>query len=372
MDLYIGHPPTRRNQETRLAADYDAGVGSLVVKNVDGFNASRYAVLGAVGFEQAEIVRPATITEASQTFTLAANTKFPHNADTKITYIDYNQIKVYRSTTGISGAYTLVSTLDIDIDGEMTLYQETNALTTYYYKFTYYNSFATIESDQSDPIAATGFVFQSLKTMIDRVLSMFGDQASEFVTPEEVQDFINEIYEHAQQMLAISSNRFGIEQFPITVATGVIEYNLPSDFLVEKAIKVSTDNGVTYPYVATMRQLDASGYGVENMTKYHYTVADKLRLEDPIPTNSTDILLMFYIATPTRLSAQTDVLDAPFSNASAIFVRYALAQCYIKDKKFEEAKQLEDWVNTRLNTHLAFVKRMTQKHPQYTTLNNVR
>jgi hypothetical protein len=372
MKTYISHPPTRDNADTRFAADYAAGVSSISVKNTSGFAVDNFIVLGKVGFEQAEIIKISTITD-NTTLALASNTKFPHSRDTLITLIDYDKIRVYKSSDGISGTYSLETTIEIAIDQDVTSFEDTSALETDYYKFAAYNSVTAVEGGRTDAVASTGFTFYSLATMINRVLSLFGDSNAEFVTRDEVKDYINEKYEVAQHEAALATNRFNISTYTFTVTVAIDDYALPSDFLMEKAVRVSTDGGVKYPYTATMKSLDSLGSVVQNDVRYGYTVyGSYIKLDDPIPTNSSDIVKIYYIPTPDSLSDQTDVLQAPFVNASHIFVKYGLAMCYLKDKKVDDYKTLKDDADRLLGQHISFLKRLSNLHPQFVELMGVR
>ncbi len=334
MKVYVYHPIYRENPVTYLSTACLSGASSLKVKNTDGFATAKYAILGLPGLEQAEIVRPSVIT-SPDTFTLPTNTKFPHNADTKVTLLDFNQVKIYRSTAGINGTYTLLDTVDITIDAEATMYEDTNSQATYYYKFSYYNLSASAESDLSDPIAATGFVFYSLKTLIDRVLSLFGDQKGDFVTRDEVKDYLNEIYEKGQQEIAIATKRHNLLPQTFTVESNVAAYDLNADFMMEKAVKVSTDGGVNFTGNAVQLKIDSQGRYDMNSIMYGYTIIGNQIILDKVPGNSTDQIKVYYFPTPVTMNLQTDTLASPFQNSSAFFVRYALGMCYLKDKKFD-------------------------------------
>jgi len=369
MRFYIKRPPTKNNPKTYLAADAASGSTTLTVKNTAGFSNNDFIILGNPGFENTEIKRISSIT-APSTFTLSSATSFPHNADTPVTLINYDQIKIYRSTTGIDGTYNLLATIDIDIDNDVTYFEDPDAQTNYYYKFKFYNSYTTKESDFSDPIAGTGFVFYSKKTLIDRTLSLFGDTKEEFVTSDEVSDFLNEFLGIAKTELSVATKRFDLKKQDITLSNET-EYNLNPDFLVEAAVKISTDGGKTFPYSAAEQKIDSIGTVVQNNIRYGYTIyndgiTNKIIL-DREPT-SGDIMRIWYIPTPPTLSNQTDTLPSPFINHTSMFVTYALAKCYLKDKKFDEYKTLRDDAFSTLRTFLSYIKRLSNRHVQFSEL----
>lgn len=367
MRVAIFHPSTRSNIITQFASDHTAGVNSLSVKNTAGFVTSKPLILGFPGFQQAEIIKPNAVTPPG-TIGLASNTAFAHNADQRITQIDYDQIQVYVSTTGINGTYNAQgSPFNITIDQDMTIYEDTTSQPSYYYKYAYYNSITSSYSDQSDPIAATGFNFYSLKTLIDRVLSLFGDAQSDFVDRGEVRDYLNEKYEYAQKELAIATKRMNIKTFTFTVQNAQQEYSnaLPADFLMEKAARVSTDNGLTYPYLAVSSQVDSLGSVYQTNVKYRYYIYGSIIGLDQTPQNSTDIVKMWYVPVPVLLSLQTDTLSTPFQNSSAMFVKGALSMCYLKDRKTAEYELLNGHFENQLKTFISYIKKMQNLHPQF-------
>ena len=362
--FYVKHPAHRNNQVTYLAADYAAGGTALAVKNTAGFALLRFAVLGKIGYENAELVRPTTITAPSSFAVLAAATKFVHNADTLVTYFEYDQIKIYRSTTGIAGTYSILSTVDISIDNDVTFVTDASSDTGYYYKFAYYNSAATIEADLSDPIAPTGYVFWALRTMTDRVLSLFGDTKEEFVSADEVRDYIQGFYDNAQMQVAIATKRHNILPYVFTVTKDVVDYALPSDWLMEKEIKMSRDGGTRYDSPVIMQSFGSIGTVVQNGVVYTYTIYNNYIRLDPTPSNSTDKIRAIYTPTPAVIVNPTDLLISPFTMRSDMFVKAGLAGCYLKDKKIDDYKTLRDEADLSLKQFIMLLRKLSNAHPE--------
>lgn len=368
MKIFISHPPTIDNQKTVLSADIAAAATTAYVKNTQGLFGNKFLILGNIASEQTELVPVSSITNATTIALVSPGTVFAHQADTRVTLIDWDQIRVYKSTTGITGTYSLVSTLDIDIDAEGTTYEDATALTSYYYKFAPFNSITSVEGDLSDPISATGYVFYSQKTIIDRVLSVFGDRDARFISRDEITDAVNELYEIGQQEMTLASDRFNISHQDITLQAGVYEYSLNANFFIEKAVKCSTDGGVKFPFSLSNKQLDSTGKVVQSNIRYGYTITDStIRIEDSEP-NAGDVVRVYYIEAPQQLTSPTDTLVNPFRHASAMFVKWGLSYCYLKDKKLEDYKELRDEAMRMLNRQISFVKRLTSRHVQHIEL----
>jgi len=366
MKISIYHPSTINSPVTYLSSDIAAGVTIIPVKNPAAFVVNKYACLGYVGFEQAELQLISSVTPPDSLTTGA--TSYPHNTDDKVTQFDFNQIKIYRSTTGVNGTYSYLDTVNIDVTSDATIYEDATALITYYYKFAYYNSTNLNITDLSDPYSASGFVFYSAKTIVDRVLSLFGDMKSEFVSRDEVMDYINELYERGQQDLAVATKRANIgTPYTFTTVSKVDEYALPPDFLVEKAVKFSKDNGVTFPYSGTVANLDSIGHVHNGNILYTYSIYGNTIKLDPVPDNNSDICKLFYVPVPVTLSLQTDTLMSPFQNSSAMFVKYGLGMCHLKDKK-DDWKTFTDKAEADLDKFISFIKRVQNRHPSYSQL----
>lgn len=370
MRTAIFHPSTRNNLITQFSSNHVAGSSSLAVKNTAGFVTTKPIVLGLPGFQQSEIVKPSSITPPG-TIALSGITVFAHNTDQRLTYIDYDQIQVYRSTTGIAGIYSaLGSPFNITIDQDMTIYEDVTSQPTYYYKYAYYNSISGAVADLSDPIAATGFNFYSLSTLINRVLSLFGDADADFVSRSDVKDFLNEKYEYAQKEMAIATKRMSIKYNTFTVTSQTPEYAnaLAADFLMEKAIKVSRDGGLTWPYNALSGMVDSLGGNYQTNVIYKYSIYGSSIILDPMPQNSIDQLKIFYVPVPVIMTLQSDTLTSPFQNSSAMFVKGALSMCYLKDKKITEYQLLDAHFESQLKTFISYIKKMQNLHPQFTEI----
>lgn len=178
MNIVAYNPPTEHLEKTYLNKSYAAAVSSMIVKNTDRFSYGDAILIGAMGRERSELALVhATTGKTTTVLPFAAATAFPHDADDPIFVLDWNKIRIYRSTAGIGGSYSLLATVDIDVDNSdnKTYYNDVNSLTTYYYKIAYYNSVDDVESERTDPIAATGYDAKALGTLIPETAREVGD-----------------------------------------------------------------------------------------------------------------------------------------------------------------------------------------------------
>ena len=184
-----------------LAADVTANAGTIVVDNVNGLVQNDYIVIEKIGTETAEIVKIASIT--GQTITLSANTVFAHTDNTQIQKILYNQRKFYRSTSK-TGTYSLLTsgTKNIEVDRpDGTFFEDSDGLSTSWYKATYYNSTALQETSLDDCVPAGGNDSEHY-TSIYAIRSQAGFEESFGISDEKVSDYRDEAESEFESRIA--------------------------------------------------------------------------------------------------------------------------------------------------------------------------
>lgn len=169
MKIIAYNPPTTDLEKSYLSTSVAAGVTQIKVKNSDRFADTNRIMIGELGRERTEIVT----VDGSPTSTLitVTTTEFPHDADDPVYLLEYDQLNIYRSTSGINGAYSLLDVVDLDVDNAelVTRYDDVNALDTYYYKLSYLNSEDSSESDLSEAIATSGYATDTIGSIIMEV-----------------------------------------------------------------------------------------------------------------------------------------------------------------------------------------------------------
>jgi hypothetical protein len=184
--LVTAFNPSTDNLEKTYIAQYTAeGVSSLTVTNTDRFTTTKAILIGRMGEERSELAQSGTVT-APQTIALNAATSFAHNGDDPVYLLKYNQVKFY-SATSENGSYSLLATVDIDVDNSdgITRYEDTSGTDTTYYKVKYYNSVTTAISEYSDPVPATGYAGTTIGSVIEEVVSRVRDPEYTTLTRED-------------------------------------------------------------------------------------------------------------------------------------------------------------------------------------------
>lgn len=184
VNILITPPDLTENNTTFVATDASAAAGSFAVDNGLKFAVGQYALVGTFGSEKAEIQRiHASTTPTASLITLANTTNFAHNRGEPIAYIPYNQIIIERSTDG-GANYTTLATINIRPDSTETFYQDTNGLSSYYYRAKFSNSTTADVSQVSDGIIGTGYVDNSAGAVIRAAMVSLSEEFDMVITKE--------------------------------------------------------------------------------------------------------------------------------------------------------------------------------------------
>ena len=194
MKIIAYNPPTTELEKTFITSDSLAATESILVKNNDRFADTNRILIGKMGHNRSEIGVIDEAIVAGQTIAVTALV-FPHNADDPVYKLDFDQVRFYRSTTGISGTYSLVSTQAMDVDNanKITVYDDPTGLGSYYYKVAYYNSVSDTESPLSDPISGEGFAAATAGDIIDKVVRRIKDPGFTVMTAKEYLDVFGNV-----------------------------------------------------------------------------------------------------------------------------------------------------------------------------------
>lgn len=198
MIITLLNPSTDDLEKTYLSNAISAGVTSLPVKNNDRFVANDRVMIGEQGQENTEVVTYSASPD-NMSITVGA-TQFPHSANDPVYRLRFDQVKFYRSTTGIAGTYTVISTQNLDVDNynQTTVYDDTTGLATYYYKMSVYHSLLALESSLSDPIPGGGFSRSQVGRIIDEILTEVSDPGEQHISRRELLGYFNDVNDDLQ------------------------------------------------------------------------------------------------------------------------------------------------------------------------------
>ena len=191
----IKNPDISGEEHTYLTVACAASASSITIADFSGFSDNDYLVLGIYGKEKAEIV---LVDDAAIDATISLDATdvlaYAHPVNTKITVIPFNQVEISSATTE-TGTYSVLTTIDLQVDSEYTTYDDSAAASTTWYKVRFKNSSVVTPtySEYSDPVQATGFKANSRGRLKSAVRSLFGDKYGKWVGEDDLNNFFYQV-----------------------------------------------------------------------------------------------------------------------------------------------------------------------------------
>ena len=147
-------------EKSYVEVDAEAGASAITAKSAAGMSADRYLLINTPGNEVAELRRIASI--SGNVVTLASPVLVHDHAKYEdLTALQANQLRIYRAanvdgTEPAVASFGLLTTVDIDIDQQQTVYTDVAGGSDYWYRYTYYNQTTAYESAIGDSVAVRG------------------------------------------------------------------------------------------------------------------------------------------------------------------------------------------------------------------------
>lgn len=224
------NPSVDNLERTFLAQSYNLGVTSVEVKNNQEFANNDRILIGELGLAYSEIVTAGAPNANGTTMPIGA-TLFSHEADSPIYKLKFDQVKFYRSTTGINGTYTLLGVVNLDVTNAnlVTTYDDATSAVGYYYKISMYNSISAIESAQTDPVpAVTGWARNQAGYLIDQIYEELTDVTEDNMSRDELLGYFNEVNDDLQ-MQVVKPYNFLYARTVLSRTAGATSLNWPTD-----------------------------------------------------------------------------------------------------------------------------------------------
>lgn len=332
------NPETDDLEKSYLSNSVSAGATSLAVKNNDRFAINDRLMVGELGREKTETLTVGAVSGGTG-ITVGA-TVFSHSADDPVYKLRFDQVKFYRSTTGVAGTYSIISTqaLDVDNDTLTTTYDDTSGLATYYYKVSYYNSISTLESSLSDPVLGSGYSRGAVGFMIDEILKEVADPQEEFTSRSEILGWFNEVNDflssNARKPYAFLHTR---QVYGRTAGAKTLAF--PTDMLkFDRLDYVFTDtagNANTYPVRVKSLSEFRNSYGDSSLGDANDELqfialddtVDSFRLWPRSKTTLPGVFYIYYWKIPTTLDSEGDLFE---TDTPRLYKLYAMARFYRK------------------------------------------
>ncbi len=323
----IANPTLDGNDKTLVSSDTVATATTLPVLSTNGFvitgTSDYYILIGNYGEEKAEIklVDANGANTDADSFTVAA-LSFSHSASDPVTFIDYNQLKIYgRTTTG--GTNVLIATINLDPSRQYTDYTYEGA-TYSYFVTSYYNSTDDKESAYSEEITSTTFSQISAKKVIESGLrkamtSIDENQGSKLswdIAIDVLNDGLDEIMARKRKWPFLHTISSG------TNTTGGTAYIAkPDDLSILEHLIV---DGYTLDWITRYKYdfYTNNGTTVSTGDPSYFTTKNNKFYLSPAPSGAFAIVYEYY-KYPTRITDLTNALDREFIT---ILMYYCAAQ----------------------------------------------
>ncbi len=246
MKIAIQNPSTEDCEKTYLTKSVASGAVTLSVKNNNGMKTAGMPLLiGEMGRERSE-VKILFGFSGSTSIDTSGTTAFPHDADDPVYALDFDRVQIHRSTSGMAGAYTLLTTVDLDVDNadDITYYDDVNALSTYWYKVRFLNSSTFALSDFGEVFSALGYTRKQLGKIIPQVAKDVGDQDFMYA---DIDDWINWANEISEDLLTQAKRpyRFLKTKASINVLADATSFPFPDDLWKINYIEVIEYGGAS-------------------------------------------------------------------------------------------------------------------------------
>jgi hypothetical protein len=237
---------------------------------------------------------------------------FSHKSSDPITYIRYNQIRIYGATTS-GGAKTLIDTVSIDTSQQFTEYTYAGSTYTYFYT-AYYNSNLDTISAYSDEFTSSSFSRRSIKRIIEaglrKALTKIDESPRSVLTwdicLEIVQDGIDEILGKKRTWPFLRTISSG------TTTTASQQYiSKPTDLSMLEFIMIDKAQ------LQLMTRLHYNSFTADGSTNTtgkptHFIEKNDLYYLLPTPDAAYDIVYEYYKVPATITSDLSTEIDLPF------------------------------------------------------------
>lgn len=305
-----------------LTDNYSAGVSTINVTVVTGFNVDDFILIGDFGQETAEIFRIASVNASTGDIVLhdkngnGASLLYGHAESSKVYQLEYNQIRFY--WTASSGTISdenpvfdtsnpLTGYVDIDPSALYSTYADVTHSSGFGW-FTYFNSTTLTISTNSNPIPYGGFDANTTASVFADFESMLNVSQFKLVSRADEFSWLNEGLSLLKNKLNLTNVEYTVG-LPVTlsVVAGTQEYQLPSDFsdMISVSFSSNAFSPVSIPFLPVYK---IDSYPSLNTTVYY--LRNRYIGFAPLPTSSFTVQYR-YRARAVRVTSLSDYIDLP-------------------------------------------------------------
>lgn len=341
--LSIFHPNISTFPTTLTSQEVNVLDTTINVQNSSDFSVNNYVLVGPYGGGTSQIIQITAPNPSINALTTGASA-FPYNTNQSITVIPFNTINIYRSTTGLGGAYTLLTSVPIQVDQNLTTYTDFSAISPYSYRYTFYNSVLNAESDFSSEVPYGGFPPYSVYSIVDSVIKLFGDTLGQIVSRDMIVTWLNWLIGEMMTDITSGQSPYYVTSYVLTT-TGAESYDLSAQgmiFIIK--VEYSLDGGITYKADINPQDFRSNGYDSDALYSYSFA-GSSIFLKDSGNNYiaAGNFVRIWAYTNQTQLVNDSDNLPDPMKPYVGFFVDYLLMRCnQVRGKIVENAAYFEN------------------------------
>lgn len=228
-------------EQTELSADVAAGQKVANVLNAQGFTDDDFYVIGKLAGELSELAQ--LDSKSGNALTAVANYGQAHKKGDAVVKLFANKIRIYRAAN-VDGSvpddddFSVIATIDIEVDQNYTEYTDTSGGSGYWYKKTFYNSASTSETEISEAVAVRGGNYGYYATW-EEVRGEAGLDTNKWIPASVYQDKLKKAQSEVNSSLRIGGYTLPLATIPEMVIHAVVllaaGYVLTRDYGPENA-----------------------------------------------------------------------------------------------------------------------------------------
>lgn len=320
--LKIVNPQVSDSPRTYLTADVDAAATatSLTILSKRGFfkadrnNKDYFFILAGDYNQEKTEIKYITADDTDNKTLAVASLSNSHSAADPITYIDYDQIKIYGATLP-GGTKTLLATINIDPTQSFTEYiyeyiSGVNPILYSYFITAFFNSKLTLISEYSEEVEGTTFNRRSIKRIIEssaiKALTKIEESPTSILNwsnaVDIVQDGVDEIQVRKRTWPFWRSSYSGI-----FTQADVAYIEKPTNLAAMEFMKI---DGTKVSYISRTKYIQLTGNSdtpSEKGRPVYYTDKNNRFYLIPCPDRQYTVDIDFY-ATPATLVELSDTV----------------------------------------------------------------
>lgn len=325
MLITINHPELGP-QKSYISAQSSAGSTYSYVENNDDFASGDLVLFGKYGVEKSEVITLTGTTDNNRIDHEAS--LFDHPARTTAYQMLFDQAEVHRADSE-GGTYTLITTIDLNVDEPHTIYNDTGGDTSSWYKTRYKNSEDATYSDYSDEVQGTGYDEESLRAMTDEILEEFGDPDAKELSRDRIKNSLNAgvriLMRNIIKMYPDWRATYTTQALTANTAT----YSLPTRFIGFKRVDVNYSGATATSAYKAVYEGEEKGLPDTQYQKSQprvYIRGSSFGLR-PTPDTTGGYAFIWYWSYPASMDNESDTHGLPYG-AREPLVAYGLFRAW--------------------------------------------